>query len=540
MQRFTPQYLLLLALLAGCTTQREGSGDLGRAAGSVDTPGGPVQVSLQGGGFQEGPSPASLSAPGYQTPYGGLAFTARVSGPGAALSVTLTFPQAIPQGAVLLKCTGAGCSPVPGAQLSGNTATFQVQDGGPLDADGQANGQVRDPVGLGLPSGADEPRGQLDPSFGNGGRVEHGIPGGGRAAPDLRLRLLGIQSDGKLVLMDKAFVARFLPSGEPDPTFGDGGVFRLTPDSDEMEPGFYAGLLTPDGGVLLAGEVRTIHNRGCSIYRISRDLFFLRLDSLGREAWRRRFNLEHDPRNPADPCDDLYSNEQATAILAHESGFLVGGRVVGSVSSPFVARFSANLNPVSSFGTGGFSRLPIPNADSINALAVLPDGRILAGSTAAGEPFLALLSAGGDLLRDSEAGGWRPWRQVDVYDGKPVSHLLPLPDGRVLVATDYGSVGGWVIRLRQDLEGDPSFSVIRRADYGITGLALQPNGKLLVRASDVLARYLADGTPDPGFATSGRIFGLGLGKGLVLTSEGKIWAAGTFDDGTRLRLSRLR
>ncbi|MCS7194080.1 MAG: hypothetical protein NZ849_04095 [Meiothermus sp.] len=539
MQRFTPQYLLLLALLAGCTNQREGSGDLGRAAGSVDTPGGPVQVSLQGGGFQEGPSPASLSAPGYQTPYGGLAFTARVSGPGAALSVTLTFPQAIPQGAVLLKCTGAGCSPVPGAQLSGNTATFQVQDGGPLDADGQANGQVRDPVGLGLPSGAGEPRGQPDPSFGNGGQVEHGIPGGGRA---INTHLLGIQSDGKLVLMDKAFVARFLPSGEPDPTFGDGGVFRLTPESDETEPGFYAGLLTPDGGVLLAGEVRTIHNRGCSIYRISTDLFFLRLDSRGQEAWRRRFNLEHDPKSPADPCDDLYSNEQATAILAYEGGFLVGG---GSVSSPFVARFSANLNPVSSFGTGGFSRLPIPNAGSINALAVLPDGRILAGSMVGlsfnyFDPFLALLSAGGDLLRDSETGGWRPWRQVGVYDGKPVSHLLPLPDGRVLVATDRGSVGGWVIRLRQDLEGDPSFSVIRRGDYEITGLALQPNSKLLVRANSVLARYLADGTPDPGFAFSGRISDLGLGKGLVLTSEGKIWAAGTFDDGTRLRLSRLR
>ncbi|MCS7057475.1 MAG: hypothetical protein NZL94_01135, partial [Meiothermus sp.] len=210
----------------------------------------------------------------------------------------------------------------------------------------------------------------------------------------------------------------------------------------------------------------------------------------------------------------------------------------------------ANLNPVSSFGTGGFRRLPIPisydGAGPIEALAVLPDGRILAGGTA-GEPyaygslkpFLALLSAGGDLLRDSETGGWQPWRQVGVYDGKPVSHLLPLPDGRVLVAASGGSTG-WVIRLRQDLEGDPSFSVIRRADYGITGLALQPNGKLLVRASDVLARYLADGTPDPGFASSGQIFNLGLGSGLVLTSEGKIWAAGTFDDGTRLRLSRLR
>uniref|UniRef100_A0A540VJ45 Uncharacterized protein n=1 Tax=Litorilinea aerophila TaxID=1204385 RepID=A0A540VJ45_9CHLR len=37
---------------------------------------------------------------------------------------------------------------VPGSQLSGNMATYQVQDGGALDGDGQVNGQVVDPVAL--------------------------------------------------------------------------------------------------------------------------------------------------------------------------------------------------------------------------------------------------------------------------------------------------------------------------------------------------------------------------------------------------------
>ncbi|MCS6867116.1 choice-of-anchor U domain-containing protein, partial [Thermus sp.] len=84
-----------------------------------------------------------MNTPGYQTPYGAIAFTARVERPGDSLTVTLTFPGPIPQGAVLLKCTGQGCNPIQGAQLSGNTATFQVRDGGPLDADGQTNGEVR-------------------------------------------------------------------------------------------------------------------------------------------------------------------------------------------------------------------------------------------------------------------------------------------------------------------------------------------------------------------------------------------------------------
>ena len=66
--------------------------------------------------------------------------------------MTLTFPSPIPQGAVLKKYLNTAWQDVPGAQLSGNTATYQVQDGGPLDGDGQRNGQVVDPVALLVPN----------------------------------------------------------------------------------------------------------------------------------------------------------------------------------------------------------------------------------------------------------------------------------------------------------------------------------------------------------------------------------------------------
>jgi hypothetical protein len=129
-----------------------GGGGGGNTSGSVNTGNGTVQVSLQGGTFTQGPQAASVNAPSYQTPYGGIAFTAQVP-QGGTLTVTLTFPNPIPQGAVLLKCMGnpQTCNPIPGAQLSGNQATFQVQDGSSLDADGQANGQIVDPVALGVP-----------------------------------------------------------------------------------------------------------------------------------------------------------------------------------------------------------------------------------------------------------------------------------------------------------------------------------------------------------------------------------------------------
>jgi len=128
-----------------------GGGGGGSTSGTVTTPVGQVQVALQGGTFAQGPTAQSVTPPqGFQAPYGGIAFTAQVA-PGGTLTVTLTFPQAIPSGATLAtlkKYQGNAWREVPGVQFSGRTATYQVVDGGALDADGQANGQVVDPVAL--------------------------------------------------------------------------------------------------------------------------------------------------------------------------------------------------------------------------------------------------------------------------------------------------------------------------------------------------------------------------------------------------------
>ncbi|WP_448377464.1 COG1470 family protein, partial [Fervidobacterium sp.] len=125
-----------------------GGGGGGSTSGTVNTPGGQVGVSLQGGTFTQGPTAQNVAPPqGFQAPYGAIAFTAQVP-QGGTLTVTLTFPNPIPQGAQLQKYLNNAWQAIPGAQLSGNTATYQVQDGGPLDADGQANGQVVDPVAL--------------------------------------------------------------------------------------------------------------------------------------------------------------------------------------------------------------------------------------------------------------------------------------------------------------------------------------------------------------------------------------------------------
>ncbi|BBL81815.1 choice-of-anchor U domain-containing protein [Thermus thermophilus] len=139
------------AALTVTVSAPSGGGGGGGSGGSSGSAGG-VQVSLQGGTFTQGPTAQNVPPPqGFQSPYGAIAFTAQVP-QGGTLTVTLTFPSPIPQGAVLKKYQGNAWQDIPGAQLSGNTATYQVQDGGPLDGDGQANSQVVDPVALLVPA----------------------------------------------------------------------------------------------------------------------------------------------------------------------------------------------------------------------------------------------------------------------------------------------------------------------------------------------------------------------------------------------------
>lgn len=91
--RLWPLLLFASLLLAAC------GGNTGRGAtsGTVDTPGGQVQVALQGGSFTQGPTPAQVNAQGFQTPYGGISFTAQVPQAGGTLTVVLTFPRDLPQ-----------------------------------------------------------------------------------------------------------------------------------------------------------------------------------------------------------------------------------------------------------------------------------------------------------------------------------------------------------------------------------------------------------------------------------------------------------
>jgi uncharacterized repeat protein (TIGR01451 family)/uncharacterized repeat protein (TIGR02543 family) len=105
-------------------------------------------------------SPPAGSAPTNVTfPFGLFSFT--VGGctvPGAAVTVTVTYPSPIPAGAVYWKYGPTPASATPSwyilpATISGNTAVFTIVDGQLGDDDRTANGTIVDQGGPGVPGG---------------------------------------------------------------------------------------------------------------------------------------------------------------------------------------------------------------------------------------------------------------------------------------------------------------------------------------------------------------------------------------------------
>jgi uncharacterized delta-60 repeat protein len=145
-----------------------------------------------------------------------------------------------------------GCSSLPpgGEALAARPAQVQqpIRPGfAAQDTAAQADGRI---VVFGL-SGRDYvfarylEGGQLDPSFGAAGEVR--LPRASQSGPAEVLRLT-VQGDGKVLALGGQTLLRLLPGGQPDPDFGQGG--RVTAGLPAA-PQALASL--PDGRVLVAG-----------------------------------------------------------------------------------------------------------------------------------------------------------------------------------------------------------------------------------------------------------------------------------------------
>ena len=215
---------------------------------------------------------------------------------------------------------------------------------------------------------------------------------------------------------------------------------------------------------------------------------------------------------------------------------LLGGPAplqLGSVSRQHLLLLNADGTPDAGFNVGtGFTFVgpPLPNL-GISWVAQ-PDGRIvLTGSFSAlnGQPAGNLVRLNGDGTLDSSFPAAAALNGVGQY-------LALQADGKLLVAGGFTTVHGQgqarLARLLPNGNLDTSFTPVVPAAVGISRVAVQPGGAVVVAASRYtsawrsLMRLLPTGTIDPNFRTGAGLVplpgrGLELGP-LTIQADGKI------------------
>jgi uncharacterized delta-60 repeat protein/uncharacterized repeat protein (TIGR02543 family) len=240
------------------------------------------------------------------------------------------------------------------------------------------------------------------------------------------------------------------------------------------------------------------------------------------------------------------ASASADSVVLQPDGKIVaaGGVTQADKSQDFaVARYGPGgaLDPA--FGSGGIVQAP---AGTARAVALQPDGKIVAAGASSTEIRVARYDADGSLDASFGTGGVVT---TPVGTGNSDANaLLVLPDGKIVVGGGSSDGSRTLFTLvRYDASGslDPTFgsggivtTQVGAGNSSVEGLALQPDGKIVADGDAVngsnqgvpgLARYDADGALDATFGSGGIVAthvgsaGASVNVGpLALQSDGKI------------------
>jgi uncharacterized delta-60 repeat protein len=218
------------------------------------------------------------------------------------------------------------------------------------------------------------PDGNLDPSFGNGGTVVTDLGGEDKAAA------VGIQPDGKVVLAgrgatndDDWAMLRYLPNGDLDPAFGDGG--KVVTDFNGGEDWVGGLVIRSDGAIVVGGQVHV-----GVVFCTDQNGFTRGCDKFGSAL------VQYKPDGTLDTGFgdggkalydfDLTSGTAALALQPDGKIVLAGHYDYDDFA---VVRANADGALDSRFGDGGLTRTPFGRSlDAAYAVALQKDGAIVA------------------------------------------------------------------------------------------------------------------------------------------------------------------
>ncbi len=335
----------------------------------------------------------------------------------------------------------------------------------------------------------------------------------------------------------RGFVSRLNPDGSLDNTFSDLGYVTVN-------SGLNLIALQPDNKIISAGALNeTLNYPNFSVIR-------LLPDGLGDLDFGQYFGFTIKFLDPT----EVYEAYASTVGIAPDGAIVVMGKVETAGGNDKIAliRFDPDGWIDSSFGVDGGQFVDvIPGTKfDLNTGLIQSDGKILvAGTYISGVPniFVVRFMPDGTLDNTFGTGGvvLKPFTGLLYH----LSGIVMQPDGHILISGNQGSTPSNLIvgRLNPDGTRDNSFSSdgLAVVNTGIVenshAIAVLADGKIVVagysansnaaEASDpMLARLLADGTPDSSFAGTGYIVtnlpGANQLNALAIQSDGSYITAG--------------
>jgi uncharacterized delta-60 repeat protein len=325
----------------------------------------------------------------------------------------------------------------------------------------------------------------VDTTYGTGGSLT--------LAPELVGTEFAADASGKLLaagylgVPGRAFGALFRlnPDGSPDPAFNNGQVATLAPPAAGSSLRWLAILPLPDGGIVVGG---------------------LRRQQLADGTWQERpalaryngdgtldkaFGGEGDDDGFVLPAGGASDGMITSLALLPDGKVLAGGNVLAPApSDPYdfgLWRFNPDGTPDTTFGAGGFRQQDLHSDDYLGALVALSDGSFIVMDQFGPFAFNADGTLRGPL-------------------GDETSRIVSLTPDNKLVVVGVVSDGGventqYTTTVRRFLaDGSPDLTFGSGAN-GTTTLAIGekgdfpdsltvlPDGSLLVSATSTDARY---------------------------------------------------
>jgi len=373
--------------------------------------------------------------------------------------------------------------------------------------------------------------GDLDPSFGSGGEVSHSLGSG--EAPDVSE--IAVQPDGKIVVAAVSspgdhglLLARYLPDGSPDPSFGDGGYV-------ETHNGVWAFAsavaLQPDGKIVVAGVSYQGGDNVLSEFTIAR------YDPNG--SLDTGFGTGGITNTPI-PESGVYWQAGAHQLTLLPSGeILVAGGASwdeDTEAASVLARYKPDGSLDPTFGAGGILQ---PSGAEAYAIAVQPDGKILGVRPG---PGIALVRYNPDGSLDptfGTAGEVKTSRKLRNVFGLTFQRGKIVALGSTRIShSKYALV---LTRLHASGRLDTAFgkggaAEVRRITFDPSALLTQSDGKILLAATTgyddhdqghgVVARLLPSGRLDTSFGRGGMVSFDDQLTALALQGDGKVLVGG--------------